>query len=47
MFNIDNDYYQMQLKYACTLMNKANELNPELMGRKFTIWENTLSNLSS
>ncbi|WP_273801701.1 pentapeptide repeat-containing protein [Proteus vulgaris] len=47
IFNIDNDYYQMPLKYACALMNKANELNPELMGRKFTIWENTLSNLSS
>ncbi|MCE9840538.1 hypothetical protein LZ636_12715 [Proteus terrae] len=37
------EYYQPMLSYACALINKANELNVELMGNKYTKWIDTFS----
>lgn len=37
------EYYQPILSYARALINKANELNVELMGNKYTKWINAFS----
>lgn len=37
------EYYQPILNYACALINKANELNIELMGSKYPEWIDAFS----
>lgn len=39
----NEERYQILLNYICGLMNKAKELNPELMGDKYTTWIEALS----